>query len=173
MKTKLLVIMILSIILITFAGCGVSQSDYNKALEDKLTIENRVKELETINAIQLTQINELTELLSEVKLPTYFPNRTAIVNWLKTTPKLGVSKDSEQWLQFALYYQQKALEIGYIISVSYSINSDGNITVTCDIVTQDGWLYYFDPDDCKLEDTYLRVEMVETKDLENTYQITY
>jgi hypothetical protein len=164
-KTRLLIILTITIILLTFAGCGISQEEYNKALSDKQIAENLITS-------QNATIQELTEQLNNVKPPSYFENRTAIENWLKTVKKLGVSKDVEEWMQFALYYQQDALNKGYIISVSYSLGED-SASVTCDIVPHDGWIYYFDPDDCELIDTYMRIDMIEPEELENIYSLTY
>jgi hypothetical protein len=160
MKTKLLVILILTIILITFSSCGITQADYDKALAEKLTAEQ-------ITAERDITISELQAKLDNA-IPTYFKNRTAIENWMKTIHNLGVSKTNEQWLQYALYYQKKALEFGHIISVSYTLGDD-SMSVTCDIVTEDGWIYYFDPDELELKDTRIRVDMVEASELEATY----
>lgn len=149
MKIKIGIFTALLAITIVFTGCGgVSQADY-----DNLQAENQ--------ALQ-EQINSM------VQPPTYFENRTAIENWLKFVPKLGISEDVEQWFQFALYYQRKALEAGYIISVSYSVHGN-KVSLTCDIITEDGWLYYFDPDDCVLKDTSLRIDMVDDETLESKY----
>jgi hypothetical protein len=40
------------------------------------------------------------------------------------------------------------------------------VNITCDIVTQDGWIYYFDPDDLELHDTRIRVDMLKVSELE-------
>jgi hypothetical protein len=155
---KVIMVLTLVIITVTLAGCGVSQTDYDKALVDKQVAESLV-------VTQNATIQDLQTQLSEVKQPVYFENRNAIESWLKTVPKLGISADSEEWFQYAFYYQQKAIEAGYILSVSYTAN-DG-VVITCDIVTQDGWIYYFDPDDCELHDTSIRVDMIPMSDLDS------
>ena len=155
---KFLAVLFLILVMVSFTGCGVSQVNYDKALADKQASENLV-------ASQNVTIKDLQEQLTQNKTPIYFENRNAIEKWLDSVPKLGVSADPEEWFQYAFYYQQKAIEAGYIISVSYT--ADDGVTITCDIVTQDGWIYYFDPDDCKLQDTGLRVDMLPVSELES------
>jgi hypothetical protein len=161
MYKKLFLIGGLLALIILVTGCGISQVDYDKALS---TIASQ-------NLTIFMQQNEMYEmhhiLSSMVQPPRYFENRTAIETWLNITPKLGVSKDVKEWYQFALYYQQKALQSGYIVSVAYWKTSDG-MTVWCEIVAQDGWVYYFNPDDCRLVDSNFRIDMVDNKTLENT-----
>ncbi len=163
MKTKIILTVLMVFILLVLGGC-VSKSDYDILLAEKQSSDTQLAQAN----IQIKELSDSLSKAQEVKKVGYFPNRTTIQNWLDITPKLGISANSEQWLQYALYYQQKAIEAGYIISVSYTID-DINISVTCDIITQDGWLYYFNPDDCQLSDTYIRVEMVNNEDLETQH----
>jgi len=97
----------------------------------------------------------------ELVIPKYFTNRCEIEAWLSDVGKpTGASQDVEEWFVYAVYYQQKALEDGYIINVSYSIAEDGEtVIVTCDVMTNDGNIYYFDPDIGTVEDTGLRVPL--------------
>ncbi len=173
MKTKILIITALLLIVVTFGGC-VSQSDYKDLQGEKTALENELAQSQAYSANLTGLINQanttiidLSNKLDGAKLK-YFPNRTAIEYWLKTTPDLGISKDAEQWYQYALYYQRKALNNGYIASVAYAIQGEG-ITIWCEVVTEDGWIYYFDPDTRELTDTYFRIDMVEAKTLETKY----
>lgn len=151
---KMLIVLALLFGIMLTGGCGIDQTVYDNALSE-IARQDQI-------------INELNYQLASIKPVGYFNNRLEIERWLDTVPKLGVSKDTEEWYQYAFYYQQKALENGYIISVSYTID-DNNLALTCDIVTQDGWLYYFDPDDCDLQDTGIRVDMVDPEELEKNY----
>lgn len=153
---KKICLTLLSFIVVTlFIGCGVSQDEYDR--------------LESEYATQIQELqNELQIREGYIKPPQYFENRKAIEYWLDTILYLGISKDVEQYYQYALYYQQKALDAGYIVSVA--LWEDGDfIMVWCEVITQDGWIYWFDPDDCELKDYYLRVDMVEPEILENKY----
>jgi len=158
MKRIILAVLSIVVILLSITGCGISQDDYDE-------LADKVSKLETQKAEQASMIESLTKQLIEV-IPIYFENRTAIENWLKSVHNLGVSKDVTQWYQYAFYYQQKAIESGYIISVSYTVDEDEYVNITCDIVTQDGWIYYFDPDDLELHDTRIRVDMLKVSELE-------
>ena len=155
MYKKLLLIGGLLAIIFFSTGCGVSQDDYNKALSTISSQNSTIKDLRA-------------EISTLVKPPKFFENRTAIQTWLNSVPKLGISKDVTEWFQYALYYQQKALDAGYKLSVSYSINNK-KVSITCDIFTIDGYLYYFDPDNCVLKDTNFRIDIVDTKILETKY----
>ena len=116
-------------------------------------LDNRSLDASTIEDLKA----QLVALQAEPNA-VYFPNRTAITAWLGNVPKLGVSIDAVEWYQYALYYQQQALEAGYIISVAYIVY-EGSIAVWCEVVDANGRLYYFDPDDCILEDSDMHVNI--------------
>lgn len=152
MKKLVVLIIVLSALAILVTGCGLSQSDY-----DKMVLEKNY---------QIQQLQNQIATMSPA--PKHFENRTAIETWLNLTSKLGISKDVEQWFEFALYYQHKALAAGYYLSVSYSINPETkSVSITCDMFTVDGYLYYFNPDDCVLKDSGIRVEMIDDATLES------
>lgn len=153
MKKLIVLTVALMALLIFTTGCGISQSDYDKVIAENSQLHNQMAAMSPT--------------------PKHFENRTAIENWLKAVPKLGVSKDVETWFQYALYYQHQALKSGYYLSVSYAIQT-GGVSITCDIFTVDGYLFYFNPDDCVLNDTNIRIDMVddatlETNNLHGTY----
>lgn len=155
MKKVIGIIVVLLALVILATGCGISQADYDTMVAQKDE--------------QILQLNNDIERLT----PKYFVNRTAIENWLKLMPSLGISKNPEEWYQFALYYQQKALEAGYIVSVAYWRTGSSNIIIWCEVITQDGYIFYFDPDDCELVDTNLRIDMISPADLENNHLGNY
>jgi hypothetical protein len=156
MYKKLLLIGGLLAIIFFATGCGIPQEDYDKLKSDKYNFEK------SANA---TIADLRAEISTLVKPPKFFENRTTIQNWLNSVHKLGVSKDVEQWFQYALFYQQKALDAGYKLSVSYAIVNK-KVSITCDIFTVDGYLYYFNPDDCILEDAEFRIDMPDIEYLE-------
>jgi hypothetical protein len=153
MKKYVVLIVVLLALTILSTGCGISQGDYDKMVAEK---DNLISQLQT-------------QISAMIPTPKYFENRTAIQNWLNSVPKLGISKDPEEWYRFALYYQQKALEVGYIISVAYWRTSSKSIVIWCEVIAQDGWIYYFDPDDCVLIDTNIRIDSIIIEDTVNIY----
>jgi hypothetical protein len=178
MKTKILITTALLLIVMIFGGC-VSQGEYNSLQNDKTALENDLAQSQAYseNLTQLINqandtIIDLSDKLNQPKEIRYFPNRTAIEYWLDTTPDLGISADAEKWYQYALYYQKKALDSGYIVSSAYVLKDEG-ITIWCEVVAEDGWVYYFDPDTKELKDTYFRIDMAEAKILENKYVGTH
>ena len=44
--------------------------------------------------------------------------------------------------------------------------------LTCDIITEDGWIYYFDPDELILKDTAIRVDISNVEALSDKYGLT-
>ena len=159
MYKKLLLLGGLLALTILFSSCGIPQEDYDKVVADKYSAELSANT--TIRGLR-------AEIATMIKPPKYFENRTAIQNWLNSIPKLGISKDVEQWFQYAIYYQQKAMESGYYLSVSYGIVNK-RVTITCDIFTIDGYLYYFNPDNCELHDANIQIDMLDIKYLETKY----
>ncbi len=161
MKIKIFMVLFITIIVTTITSCGISQKEYDDLLAEntelKTTIESKSTEItqykETIDNLQNDLDNQKTK---------YFENRTSITKWLDSIPKLGISPDATKWYEYGIYYQRKALEYGYIISVAYYLSSDEDISVWCEVVTEDGWIYYFDPDNPnELLDTYMRIDMKE------------
>ena len=169
MLKRILLISGLLAIIILATGCGISQSEYDKVVAENHALQEIVlSKNESLTSANKT-ITELNKQIANmVNPPKYFENRTSIENWLNLTPKLGVSKDVEQWYQFALYYQQKALKAGYYLSVSYNIKGK-EINVTCDVITIDGYLFFFNPDDCKLIDSGLTIDIKDIADLEKLH----
>lgn len=161
MKTKILIVLFISIILMTISSCGISQKEYDDLLAENINLETVIEEKTAEIAQYQETINSLQKDIENQK-PKYFENRTSITKWLDSVPKLGISADASKWYEYGIYYQRKALEYGYIISVAYYLNSGEDITVWCEVVTEDGWIYYFDPDNpAELLDTYMRIDMDE------------
>lgn len=159
MYKKLIIISGLLILTILATGCGIAQSDYDKAQAQILKLNNDLVIANNTSAELQAKISAM------INPPKYFENRTAIENWLKLVPNLGVSKDIEQWFQYAIYYQRKAMSAGYYLSISYSIQNK-KVSITCDIFTIDGDLFYFDPDNLVLHDTQIQIDMAGIDDLD-------
>ena len=133
------------------SGCGIPESDY-------VQLEEQYKNKEAECSDYLRQIEELKNVKTEIG---YFDTRVDVENWLENMPKpTRESADVDEWFAYALYYQTMALESGYIISVSYTYSEDGTtVLVTCDVITTDGVIYFFNPDDAILEDTGIRIPL--------------
>ena len=181
MKKRIVCITLL-IGLIAITGCGIPQSDY-QYLRDYS--DNLSALLEDANS-QIIELNEDNLKLSENILNseeaakqlqaqikalenepqlTHFENRNAIEDWLGAIPQIGISEDVEQWYLYGLYYQQKAMERGYICSVAYYYMGENSYVIWCEVLTVDGYIYYFDPDDCILIDTGLRIDIRNLDDM--------
>ena len=172
----------LLLLILPISSCETSQESYNNLQSNILTLEAELAEseqrvaeladsLEEANneIIELTNDLEVAQTVTELK---YFINKNAIQDWLDTVPKLGVSIDVEEWYQFALYYQQKALEIGYLVSVG-SWEAEDGFTVWCEVITEDGSVYFFDPDNCELYNAYFQIDMISTEELGNRHMVSW
>jgi outer membrane murein-binding lipoprotein Lpp len=150
------------LIILFIAGCGVSKSDYDNLVADynELNVS-----LEQANQT-ITRLTEENNALRSRDGVRYFKNRNEVEDWLQSVPKLGVSEDVEEWYQFALFYQHRAIYDGYIISVC-NWEEESGITIWCEIITEDGWVYFFDPDDCELIDQYMRIDTSKIDELES------
>jgi hypothetical protein len=134
---------------------AVLQEQIDSLQDTNSNLESDIVALEKSNA-------DLNNSLKDSK-PRYFRNLTEIESWLDSVPHLGVSRDVDEWYQYALFYQKNALDAGYIVSVG-NWEDDDSITVWCEIVTEDGWVYFFDPDDLELVNQYIQVD---TSNIEN------
>jgi len=175
MRIRILLVLLVTSA-VSFSGCaGVTQSEYDDLLEQYNTIQTEKQELQDeYTALQHQCDSKIAQLQDcENRKVRYFTNRLEIEQWLNDVPKLGVSKDVAEWLEYALYYQKRALDAGFITSVSYTINDDASVFLTCDVVTEDGWIYYFDPDDCVLEDTGIRIDIGSVDSLSNRSSLSY
>ncbi len=157
-KFSLIVIGLLAVII--FVGCGVPTADYELLVDTLGSVASEKEQLETKNTELLEENTKLLE--GKVK---YFKNRVEIENWLNSVQKpTEDSRDVEEWFVYALSYQKKALDAGFIISVSWNyVDGGDSIIVSCDIWTVDGTIYWFDPDDAILEDTGLRIPLEDYK----------
>lgn len=149
---------ILAICLLFFIGC-VSSSEHEVVVEANLALTEEVNQL-------TTEIDSLN-LALENKHPRLFLNRNEIEEWLEQLPKPTVpSADVDEWFIYAMYFQDRAAKDGYIISISYTIIDDSSLMISCDIITEDGNIYYFNPDNGILKDSSIRVP-VEDYDLDS------
>lgn len=185
------VYIIISIALVSVVvGCGIPTSQHETILEanmalteeyHKLVATNKTLEEENAN-LHLECENLAASVLRleeevENKNPRLFTSRTEIEAWLSLIPKPSrPSADVEEWFIYALYYQTKAMHDGYLISISYTFTDRDTMIVTCDIITEDGYIYYFNPDDAILDDTGIRIPVedydinaVPTKYATNTF----
>ena len=141
-------------------GCGVSGSDYDKLVSDYDELNVALEQANDTISI-LTEENDALRNRDGIR---YFKNRNEVEDWLQSVPQLGVSEDVEEWYQFALFYQHRAIDDGYLISVGNWEEEDG-VTVWCEIITEDGWVYFFNPDDCELIDQYMRIDTSKVDEL--------
>jgi outer membrane murein-binding lipoprotein Lpp len=166
MKKALVIGLVLIMIVLSLSGCTKSfKEEYDTASQENALLNTAIKLLELEKQDLLTENFALGNELNQAKndlansVPRLFNNRLEIINWLEGIPKFASpSEDVNEWFIYALYYQKLAMENGYIISISYTIDS-GSTSITCDVITADGTIYYFDPDTAILEDTSIRVKL--------------
>lgn len=160
MKQLYIVILLMCLALLTFTSCGISQEKYDTDINSKdATISELNQQIESLNT-SMSEKEEQIKILTEKSNLKYFINRTEIQKWLDSVQKLGVSEDIVEWYQYALYYQKDALDKGFILSTAFYMIDEYTMDIWCEAVTEDGKVYYFNPDDCKLKESILEVPMV-------------
>lgn len=159
MRRYFIALFLVSLSLLTFTSCGVSQEKYDTDIKSKDTT--------------ISELNQQIELLTAKSNLKYFINRTEIQKWLDSVQKLGVSEDIVEWYQYALYYQKDALDKGFILSTAFYMVDEDTMDIWCEAVTEDGKIYYFNPDDCELKESIMEVPMVSPEELRNASKVKF
>lgn len=131
---KIIFLVISLIIALVFLGLWANQMFSNNDLRTQLSSSNTT----------ITQLQQENETLKQQANPRYFKDSNELSLWLNQQSSMS-SETGRDYYENALLLQRKALKDGYIISASYTIY-EGGIIVTCDVYTETGILYYFDPE---------------------------
>ena len=177
---------ILFLTLLTLAGCGIPQADYDALLTQKTTLETEKQSLQSdytslqtehtalqaqkntletekqaLQANYDTVNSELADI-KKVYPPRDFNSRTELENWLaqNTVSEEPDVDNAEDWIGKALDIQEDALLDGYIINLDYDYDStDDTYYVFCTTVI-DGFIWYWDPE---TDDVYQDTDLVAVK----------
>ena len=136
-----LVILILA--MVSLAGCGISQSDYEalQADYDELNAEYEVVE------------TELAEI-KEVYPPKDFPSLTVLNDWLleNDVSEKPATTYADDWYGRALEVQEDALKDGYIVSADYDATEEGAAAWCITVIN--GRIFYWDPETDEVFEEY-------------------
>ncbi len=129
--------LILIVVLVLLAGCGVAQSEYDelKADYDALKAQNQIAESE------LARINNLYPLRD-------FPSLTDLRDWLAENDVSDKPETTyaEDWYGRALEVQEDAALDGYLISADYDYFEEDEVYLVWCIAIVNGRIFYWDPE---------------------------
>jgi len=124
-------------------GCGVPQEEYDELTKENASLQEELSTLKTLYPPHdYTSLSELQEWLAQNEVS----ERDDVTS-------------GERWYSKALEIQEDALMDGYIISVDYDDDEEGNTSVFC-VAIIDGDIWYWDPetDEPMQDDTWGKVK---------------
>ncbi|MFC1914867.1 hypothetical protein ACFLWK_01275 [Chloroflexota bacterium] len=129
-KILLIGSVVLCVVLVALAGCGISQSEY-----------------EALQSENANLVAELAEM-KEVYPPRDFSSLGELRGWLMAND-ISEKPDTqfiEDWYGRALEVQEAAARDGYLVSVDYDYyEEDDTYNVWCATVI-DGYIWFWDPE---------------------------
>lgn len=157
-KWLLVGLVVLCLAMVSLAGCGVPQSEYEALQGENATLveENTSLKAELVGvqsdlakaqADYEAASNELAEI-KEVYPPGDFSSRRELEDWLLSNDvsEKPITTTAEGWIGRALEVQEDALADGYLVSVDYDgPDEEGNYSVFCTTVIN-GDIWYWDPE---------------------------
>ncbi len=122
--------LILSLVVVLLAGCGIPQSEYDE-----------------LNANYEAAQNELAEI-KEVYPPKDFPSLAALNDWLleNDVSEKPDTTYAEDWYGRALEVQEDALKDGYVVSADVDYNEDDDVYFVFCVTIINGKVFYWDPE---------------------------
>ncbi len=129
--------LILIVVLLLLASCGVAQSEYDglKADYDEAKAQYEVAESELAR-------------IKEVYPPRDFSSLTALKDWLaeNDVSEKPETTYAEDWYGLALEVQEDAAADGYIISADYDYSEEDESYMVWCIAIINGKVFYWDPE---------------------------
>jgi len=147
-KWSLLGLVILSLAMVSLAGCGVSKSDYDALQAEKQTLQ---ADYDALNADYEAAQNELAEI-EAVYPPRDFSSFQELQDWLleNDVSERPAAQYAEGLYLKALEIQEDALKDGYIVSawIDYYFDTE-DFHVNCTAVV-DGNVWMWNPENDEL-----------------------
>ena len=107
---------LLSLVVVTLAGCGVPESEYEALQAD----------YDALKADYDAASGELAQI-REVYPPRDWSSLTELEEWLQANDvsERPTTEYGDQWFRKALEIQEDALKDGYIVSADYDVGEEG------------------------------------------------
>ncbi len=142
-KKWVLVGVVFLLVSLIMVSCGIPQEEYDELIEEN------------------TNLQEELNILRTLYPPHDFSSLSELQEWLaqnKVSEREDVTS-GERWYSKALKIQEDALMDGYIISVDYDDDDEGNTSISC-VAIIDGDIWYWDPetDEPMQDDTWGKVK---------------